>query len=377
MKKAIILFILTVLFVQVQAQYNYSGQYFIHGQLTGVGEARTVYMSYVRNGTTVVDSALLNNGHFILKGTLAEPVEATLSLSLDSQVLPANKYDLFLEPVQIDFSAKESLTNAVVKGSLIQDDYLAYIASMTPLRRAVMPYHIKYNQAIKLMNRVDAQKAADKIDSISLIIAQTQKDFVTEHPKSPVALLALWNYYGLHTVGPKPFPSFYNLLDTAVQKLSIGVELKQRHLVMVDVAPGTRAKPFMLTDLNNKVIDLKNFKGKYVFVDFWASWCHNCIDELPFIKLAYEKYKDKGFSVLMISIDDAKDKEKWLAVIKKYNIQSLTNMIDKEKGTKNRVADSYHVVAIPRNFLIGPDGTIIANNLFFFQLENKLDEVFK
>lgn len=134
------------------------------------------------------------------------------------------------------------------------------------------------------------------------------------------------------------------------------------------VAPG-----ISLPDVNGKTVSLADFKGKYVLVDFWASWCGPCKGQIPFLKAANDKYKNKNFVVLGVSLDSKR--EAWVKGIEKDNLDWLH--ISGLKGWDDAAAKAYGIGAIPANVLIGPDGTIVEKNLMGEALEAKLSELLK
>src|SRR5690606_23321862 len=128
-------------------------------------------------------------------------------------------------------------------------------------------------------------------------------------------------------------------------------------------------------DTTGKPVSLSDFRGQYVLLDFWASWCGPCRAENPNIVKAFNKYKDKNFTVLGVSLDAKEQNAAWLAAIKKDNL-TWTQVSDL-KGWENEVAKQYGIRAIPQNYLIDPSGKIIAKNVRGGALERTLQGILK
>jgi peroxiredoxin len=136
---------------------------------------------------------------------------------------------------------------------------------------------------------------------------------------------------------------------------------------------GGKALDFTLNTPEGKPVSLSSFRGKYVLLDFWASWCGPCRMENPHVVAAYHKFKDKNFTVLGVSLDN--NKERWIDAIQRDGL--VWTHVSDLKGWASDAARLYGVNAIPQNYLIGPDGTILAKNLRGPQLEEKLLEILK
>ncbi|MET6999914.1 peroxiredoxin family protein [Chitinophaga defluvii] len=191
---------------------------------------------------------------------------------------------------------------------------------------------------------------------------------------SPVVL------YGLDFISPRKDKVFIQeQVDRLAKKYPWFKEVQEKKASMAKAeaiakktAIGAPAMEFTQNDVNGKPIKLSDYKGKYVLVDFWASWCGPCRAENPNVLENYEKYHDKGFEILGVSLDDKK--ENWVKAIKDDGLtwQHVSDL----KGWKNEVAKQYNIRAVPSNFLLDKEGKIIAVNLRAEDLGKKLAEIY-
>lgn len=138
------------------------------------------------------------------------------------------------------------------------------------------------------------------------------------------------------------------------------------------ISIGHKAPAFEIGTSDGRTIKLSDYKGKYVMLDFWASWCGPCRQEMPNVVKQYAAFKDKGFNILGISLDE--DKTAWLAAAKQMNMTwDQASELQKWTGPTEK---TFHIEAIPANFIIDPQGTIVAKNLTGTDLEDFLKKTF-
>lgn len=139
------------------------------------------------------------------------------------------------------------------------------------------------------------------------------------------------------------------------------------------LAVGQPAPEISLPNPDGKIVPLSSMKGKYVLVDFWAKWCGPCRQENPNVVSAYQKYKDKGFTVYGVSLD--RNREDWLLAIQQDKL-TWTHVSDL-KYWQSEAAKTYNITGIPFSLLLDPNGVIIDKNLRGAELHQKLEEIFK
>jgi peroxiredoxin len=211
----------------------------------------------------------------------------------------------------------------------------------------------------------------DKLTEIKNI---KNKKYLAEKPSSPIAMFVFRQFAGYDINADVVEPVFLGLAEK-LRNGPAGKEMAERIEVAKKTGIGRMAMDFTQNDTLGNPVSLSSFKGKYVLIDFWASWCGPCRQENPNVVKAFNNYKEKGFTVLGVSLDQPNAKDKWMKAIHDDNL-TWTQVSDL-KFWKNEVAVQYGIQAIPQNFLIDPQGKIIGKNLRGEALNKKLETLFQ
>ena len=362
--------------------------YEIKGQIEKVTPGEKVYFLHTSAGQRYIDSVTITDGGFIFKGITNisnEPEENYYESAARLFVDPLGKGINFNV---IDIRIRTDMTTVYLEPGITAVDITdsAYRALITPptqnaghytLDSIYNAYFKKYKacsaEAVKL--QLHAGAYMDYTDKHRRIyMAEQKKDmwqFVKTHTASPVSLYILQHDEENYPDYDKLEPYFDALSDT-LRKTGFGKQYQQMLNQLRLVRIGAPAPEIIMNDPEGKAVSLSSFKGKYVLIDFWASWCGPCRRENPSVIEAYNQFRDQNFTILGVSLD--KEKQPWLKAIMDDQL-SWTQVSDLGYWN-NKAALLYAVQSIPHNFLIDPSGKIIAKDLRGSDLDAKLSAIF-
>ncbi|MES2827485.1 MAG: TlpA disulfide reductase family protein [Bacteroidota bacterium] len=220
-------------------------------------------------------------------------------------------------------------------------------------------------------------------DSLMAVADETVlKPFITANPRSIVSIWAILEYSSRplwsprKNLEPEMISSLFSPMPTNFKNLPAMVMLGQSLQTAIKTKPGKLAMDFTLLDTNGKAVKLSDFRGKTVFIDFWASWCLPCRKENPNVLKLYNQYKSQGLVVLSISLDNPDKRAAWLKAIADDAIGDFIHVSDL-KGFASQPALLYDVKAIPTNFIIDAQGKFIARNVYREELGLLFSKLFK
>jgi peroxiredoxin len=358
MKKYII--ILGFITGSAQAQQQKSAGFRIEGHVKGISEKSTVTMTDANKPTDTIARCTVRGGIFILTGHVAEPNLFVLNYGSAKK-----KSTVFIGNESVTMNGDiEDLSAIQVKGSPSETDFLSF-------EKIFNPYFAQINQLSQMANSPEAVLKKDSLGDayqVAVMSIQVKVDsFIQQRKSSYVSpfLLVVVNQLSDDVF---LLEKRYQSLSPEVQQSIYGKYIGEQIEIGKIGAVGSEAMDFTQNDTSGKPISLSSFKGKYVLVDFWASWCKPCRMENPNLLEAYERFKEKNFTVLGVSLD--RSREAWIKAIQDDRLGWA--QVSDLKFWNNAVAMQYRIQQIPQNVLIDPNGKIVGKNLRGADLDSRL-----
>lgn len=347
MRRALGLLALILCFICVKAQ----NKFVVEGKINKY-EGK-VYLNFGNER----DSLYSKTGRFRFIGEIGLPVNASVQVSSKEDKMSVTNFwiDEGKTILELDTASfnNERFSGLDVRGKILE-------AGKT---------HKFVDSMIKKFDKIYSQSASQEekntatriiIDSLLLI-----------YPNNILSIYFLNSHLDLFT--EKELLTIYNGWDLSFRKSQYGLAIKNRYLKKVDVQIGNKIPDFAQQNQFGRLVSISDFKGKYLLIDFWASWCIPCRKENPNLVNVYKKYKSKGFDVLAVSLDF--NKQSWLKAIKTDNLE--WNHVSDLGGWENEVSRMLNVRSIPSNILVDHKGIVISKNLQGEALQRKLAELFE
>ncbi len=352
------------------AQDNYR----LKGSFDSQDISGVIYLNYNNGEEIIRDSAVVSKGSFVITGKVMEPVKALLELRFKEpgSKLNIERREIYLSKEQFLIKIKESLKNAELENSAINTEWKNY-------KKVEAASRVELNNVIGEFRNISKEEQADtafsrrrklKLEQANHSLDSIMGDYVYQNPDNYFSFAALDQIAGPYMEAEK-IESLFGKLSPRLQHSLKGKDLYAAITLALTTSIGKLAPDFSHKDIFNKEVSLSQYRGKYVLLDFWASWCAPCRAENPNVVKAYNQYKSKNFTVLGLSVDREVDRDKWLKAVEEDNLPWAQIIDEVEKST----ADIYSIKSIPANYLINPEGVIIAKNLRGKQLHEVLAEL--
>jgi peroxiredoxin len=338
----------------------------ISGTIEGYTDSTRVILSNLDNEKGV-DTTYIFNNQFTFTVSNSEPVPHGLFIGIEYDFL-----FFWLEDSNVTIKGtRDNLKYALTKGGEVekQDNEFQKFTRMLTLRLdSVRQESRKAFQQNDLQNAQILQKQMENLIQERIKLGAT---FIKENPNKLISAFALEGY--IPGLPKSEIKLLYENLSPKIKESRYAKSVSKYLETSKEMNIGDIAEDFQLSDLYGNFVCLKDFKGKFVLLDFWSSGCKPCrIEHKNFLK-NYEKYKDKGFEIISVTSD--KNKKTWESATKEDSMIWVS--LQDDASESGRVGTKYNVKLIPENFLINPNGKIIAMNLHGNKLGEKLNEIFK
>ncbi|WP_160714061.1 TlpA disulfide reductase family protein [Chitinophaga solisilvae] len=353
----------------------------ITGKAPAVLNGQLIYLLPAKGGHAS-DSARIEKGSFKMNAAWTDTAAAVLTVHFkNGNEFVSGRRELVLAPGdKVKFTAKETasanlLDDSKVSGSVFtrqQDEFKA-------ITRQV-------DKSIDSMRNIFMQKMREGGNDTTGLYARSmvmnewfkqrdgmQYDFIAAHPDYYYSLMLLRDKIGKRVVDVAAMQARFDKLTPGLRSSNLGLAATAILKASATVAVGQMSMDFAAPAPDGKIVKLSDLRGKYVLLDFWASWCGPCRAENPHVVKAYNRFKDKNFDILGVSLDREGDHDKWTAAIEKDGL--TWHHVSELKWWKGEISKKYLITAIPQNFLLDPSGRIIAVNLRGEALEKELEKV--
>ncbi len=361
MKKSLVILLAAVTFASCGTKPEAT----IEGTVSGIADGTKVYL--LDNARARLDSATVASGKFRFE--IAKAYPDMFALSFDGK---PGRFPFIVEPGNIIATLSFDPWSELFIGTPTNDAIKAVNDGIAPLNEKANEIEEKLN-ALETEGKSSGTPEFDSLLAVLYSIFDEQQQYARNAAlQTPASLftacMAGSTSYALTT--PAEVDSVLTLIADAPAN-AFTDRLRERHQVLALTAVGAEAPDFSQAQPDGTPLSLSSLRGKLVLIDFWASWCGPCRRENPNVVKMYERFRDRGFEIVGVSLDDSR--EDWLDAIEEDGLGWVH--VSDLGGWQNAVAQQYAVQAIPHTVLVGADGVIIAKNLRGAALEAKVAEI--
>lgn len=385
MKRILWFLALTLIVISCESEPEY---FTISGEIKNANGEKLYLIELQSNNIILLDSIILNNeGVFSFKGQTDIPKFYAL------RTIPNNYLTLIVNPfeqIKVKTNGENLAKNPIIEGSPESEKILVLRSKLDESVKSLDSLGSYYRSLIGT-SKINKVKDSLNLRSQEILTKHTEytKKFIRDNSNSMASLMALYQQFAprRYILNPKDDMDYFALVDSslmikhpeseAVKSLHAQLEEIKRQLkaekeLNTIVGIGSTAPEITLLNPEDDTVSLSSLRGKYVLLDFWASWCRPCRIENPNLVINYKKYHDKGFEIFQVSLD--KNKDSWISAIESDQLTWIH--VSDLQFWNSAAAKLYRVQSIPASFLLDKNGKIIAKNLRGDALEAKLSEIF-
>ncbi|MDF2516001.1 MAG: hypothetical protein K0R59_1297 [Sphingobacterium sp.] len=382
MKKILISALLSFSMIGISVGQTQDFQLSINGR-TAPSEAK-IFVRYFVGQKLKIDSVSLTSSSVTYSGKIEEPTQIILFYSKDGTSFfnrkggPMQRLTFYADPLDpnTEITIQDPFESSLVKGGQLQVAFRKYQEYLYPYEKQLIKQQSIRADLYQDKNKNEAamKQVSAEIEKIEELRIQAQRKFIAENPDNYFSLLSLQEVARYSNDVSLIEPLFFKLA-TNLRKTAIGEKLEREILLAKKLSVGQPAPEFEQTTADGRSLKLSDFRGKYVLLDFWASWCGPCRAENPHLVKIYKQFQGPAFEILGISLDKPGKKDNWIKAIEQDGLK--WPQVSDLKGWQNSAAQLYGIQAIPQNYLISPEGKIVGVNLKGKQLTEKLAELIR
>lgn len=369
--KKIYLIISTVFFIISCNHHYYNAtnkdvrNYIFYGKINGMDSGRLYLVHIDTSGNLfmpALDSANVTNSYFQFQGYIIKPEPCKIMFKNEEHLWPYTAYFILDTGITKGELFKDSMANSVITGGKQQQQFSVYNKKLFDLEVSYEKKALLYKKELKNTDSLDERFYYNKYNLILNEARANPESFVSTYLikrnlTEEMTITDLENLYN----------SLANTSNYYTNDLLKLINAKKR------TSLGRHAPEFKIIDNTNRTLTNETFKGKYLLLDFWASWCPPCREENHNLLKAYNKYANKGFEIISISLDQ--NKTDWEDAVKQDNLTWIQAC--DLKGARSKMDEDFGFLTIPTNFLIDKEGKIIDKNLTGMRLEEVLSKIFE